>query len=279
MRTQTKMLLACLLATSTTAAYAEDRCKLSANRDLDLNLSGVKTLVFDIGPNTLDLKGAAAEAGTVRGKACASDAARLADLVVTQMREGEKLIVRAERKGLLRKGSWSGKDYGDLTLNATVPNTLAVQVKLGSGDARIQNVASLAADVGSGDFYARDVRGMFYADVGSGDIVADGVGGVQIISVGSGDVSVKNVGAGARVGEIGSGDVAITGAKGNVSIDSIGSGDAQVRDIGGDLLVGRVGSGDLDAARVKGGLTVERVGCGSVRHREIGGPLRIPSDD
>jgi hypothetical protein len=272
-------LLATALLIMPLSTFADDRCKLSADRDLTLNLAGAKTVVFDIGPHTLDLKGAATGASMVRGKACASDAARLAELVVTQTREGDKLIVRAERNGLLRKGSWSGDNYGDLTLNATVPNALAVQVKLGSGEARIENVASLAGDVGSGELYARDVRGTFYADVGSGDIVADGVGGLQVVSVGSGDLSVKNVGASARIGEIGSGDLKIVGAKGDVRIDSIGSGDAAVSDVGGDLVVGRVGSGDLDAARVHGGLTVERVGSGGVRHREIGGPLRIPSDN
>jgi hypothetical protein len=272
-------LLATMLLTLPVSAFADDRCKLSADRDLTLNLAGAKTLVFDIGPHTLNLRGAATGASVVRGKACASDAARLAELVVTQTREGDKLIVRAERNGLLRKGSWSGDDYGNLTLNATVPITLAVQVKLGSGEARIENVASLAGDVGSGELYARDVRGMFYADVGSGDIVADGIGGLQVVSVGSGDLSVKNVGASASVGDIGSGDLKIAGAKGDVRIDEIGSGNATVSDIGGHLIVGRVGSGDLDATGVRGNLTVTRVGSGSVRHRDTGGEVRIPADD
>jgi hypothetical protein len=237
-------------------------------------------VVFDIGPHTLDLKGDAAGAaiGTIRGKACASDAARLAELLVTQSREGDKLIVRAERNGLVRKGSWSGKDYARLALTVSVPGTIPVQVKVGSGEARVAKVTSLTADVGSGELYAQDVRGMFFVDVGSGEIVADGVGGLHVVSVGSGDVSVKNVGQDAHVGEIGSGDVNILGAGGDVRIDSIGSGDAVVGDIGGDIVVGRVGSGDLAAERIRGGLTVRHVGSGSVIHREIGGPLQIPAD-
>jgi hypothetical protein len=261
------------------SAFADDRCKLSADRDLTLDLTNVKTLVFDIGPHTLDLKGAATGASMVRGKACASDAKRLEELVVTQERDGDKVIVRAERNGLMRKGSWSGDNYGSLMLTASVPNALAIQVKLGSGEARIENVASLAGDVGSGELFARNVRGMFYADVGSGDIVADGIGGLQVVSVGSGDLNVKNLDGGARVGDIGSGDLKIAGAKGDVRIDEIGSGGAVVSDVGGNLVVGRVGSGDLDATRVRGGLTVERVGSGSVRHREVGGAVTIPTED
>lgn len=280
MRLRNNLLIACMLAAAAPLAQASERCALSADRDLDLNLADVKTVVFDIGPHALDLKGdaAGAAAGTVRGKACASDAARLAELLVTQSREGDKLIVRAERNGLLRKGSWSGKDYAHLALTASVPGTIAVQVKVGSGEARVAKVASLTGDVGSGELFAQQVRGTFFADVGSGDIVADGVGGLHVVSVGSGDLNVKNVGQGARVGEIGSGDVNILGARGDVRIESIGSGDAVVGDVGGNVVVGRIGSGDLAAERVRGGLTVRHVGSGSVQHRAIGGSVDIPED-
>jgi hypothetical protein len=279
MHKRTKPLFACFLIASAATAQANDRCKFSADRNLSLDLARAKTVVFDIGPHTLQLKGDAGAGGDVRGKACASDAARLTDLVVTQRREGDKLIVRAERKEGLRKFSWSGNDYGDLTLNATVPNTLTVQVKVGSGEAHIEAVAALTGDVGSGELHASRVRGMFYADVGSGEIAANDVGGLHVVSVGSGDLSANGIGAGARVGEVGSGDLTIVGAKGDVSIGSIGSGDAKVESIGGDVVVDRIGSGDLDAAGVRGGLTVQHIGSGSVRHRAISGQLRIPSDD
>ncbi len=272
-------LLAAALLILPLSAFADDRCKLSANKDLELNLTGAKTVVFDIGPHRLDLKGGDTRSGSVRGKACASDAKRLAELSVTQTREGEKLIVRAGRNTLLRKGSWSGDDYSNLTLNATIPSALDVRVALGSGEARIENVATLAGDVGSGELYARAIRGAFFADVGSGEIIADGVGALHVVSVGSGDLSAKNVTANAHVGDIGSGDLRIVGAKGDVRIDSIGSGDAEVIDVTGNVLVARVGSGDVTAHRVGGGLTVEHVGSGSVNHREIGGPVRIPKDD
>jgi Putative adhesin len=278
MHKHTKTRLACLLfaAASAATAQANDRCKLSADRNLALDLAGAKTVVFDIGPHTLKLEGATGAGGRVRGKACASDAERLADLTITQRREGDKLIVRAERKEGLRKLSWSGNDYGDLTLSATVPNTLAVQVKVGSGEAHIEDVASLTGDVNSGELHASRVSGMFYADVGSGQIAANDVGGLHVVSVGSGDLIANGIGADTRVGEVGSGDLAIVGAKGNVSIGSIGSGDAKVENVDGDVVVDRIGSGDLDATGVRGGLTVQHVGSGSVRHRAIAGQLRIP---
>jgi hypothetical protein len=279
MRIHTKILLACFLLVSATTAQADARCKLSADRNLTLDLAGAKTVIFDIGPHTLKLEGATGTGGRVLGKACASDAERLADITLTQRREGDRLIVRAERKEGLRKLSWSGNDYGDLTLDATVPNTLAIQVKVGSGEAHIEDVASLTGDVGSGELHAARVRGMFYADVGSGEIAANDVGGLHVVSVGSGDLTANGIGADARVGEVGAGDLVIIGAKGDVSIGSIGSGDTKVENIGGSVVVDRIGSGELDATGVRGGLTVERVGSGSIQHHEIAGHLRIPNKD
>jgi hypothetical protein len=274
------MLLPALMLTALPfASQASDRCEHSAIRDADLNLSGIKTIVFDIGPHTLALKGGKQQSGAFKGKACASDEKRLVELIVTQERDGDKLLVRAGRNSLLRKGSWSGEDYGHLTVDASVPDTLDVQLKLGSGDAVIDGVASLSADVGSGDLEARHIRGSFYADVGSGDIQASDVGALHVVSVGSGDLSVRDVRGDSRVGEINSGDLSIANAKGGVVIGSIGSGDALLSAIGGNVTVSRIGSGDLGASGVDGDLTVDSVGSGSVDHRNVRGQVRVPEDD
>jgi DUF4097 and DUF4098 domain-containing protein YvlB len=268
-----------MLAAIPFASQAEQRCAHSAARDAELNLSGIKTVVFDIGPHTLALKGDKSPAGSIRGKACASDAKRVAQLVVTQQRNGDKLIVRAERNGLLRNGSWSGETYGYLTLTVALPDTLAVRLDLGSGDAVVDNVASLSADVGSGDLEVRHVRGAFFADVGSGDIQATDIGALHVVSVGSGDLTVRDVHGDSKVGEINSGDLSIANAKGRVEIGSIGSGDATLLDIAGNVTVNSIGSGDLDANGITGDLAVDSVGSGSVAHRNVRGQVRIPTDD
>jgi Putative adhesin len=261
------------------ASHAEQPCEHSAARNAELNLGDIKTVVFDIGPHTLALNGDKRASGSIRGKACASDAKRLAELVVTQQRDGEKLIVRAERNGLMRKGSWSGESYGYLTLTATIPDNLAVRIKVGSGDAVVDGVASLSADVGSGDLEVRHVRNTFYAEVGSGDVHASDIGALHVVSVGSGDLSARDLRGNATVGEIHSGDLVVANAKGKVEIGSIGSGDARLSGIAGSVTVATIGSGDLEANGVGGDLVVDAVGSGSVGHRNVKGKVRVPEDD
>ncbi|NOT89931.1 MAG: DUF4097 family beta strand repeat protein [Lysobacter sp.] len=273
------ILLTAALVAAPFASHAEQRCEHSADRDAELNLSGIKTVVFDIGPHTLALKGDRSPSGTIRGKACASDTKRLAELVVTQLRDGDKLIVRAERNSLMRKGSWSGESYSYLTLTATIPDNIAAQVKVGSGDAVIDGVASLSADVGSGDLEARHIRGALYADVGSGDIHASDIGVLHVVSIGSGDMSARNVRGDAWVGEINSGDLSVADVQGDLAIGSIGSGDAMLSAIAGNVKLERIGSGDLEANGVGGDLIVDHVGSGSVGHRNVKGKVRVPEDD
>ena len=279
MRIASLMLSTGMLAALPFAAQADQRCEHSAPRDAELRLSGIKTVMFDIGPHALTLNGGKNTTGAIRGKACTSDTKRLVELVVNQQREGDKLIVRAERNSLMRKRSWSGKDYGYLELNATIPDIIAVQVVVGSGDAVVEGVASLSADVGSGELEARHVRGAFYADVGSGDIQASDIGALHVVTVGSGDLSARDIRGASRVGEVNSGDLTLANANGRVEIGSIGSGDATLSNIAGDVTVDSIGSGDLQANGIDGDLVVDSVGSGSVGHRNVSGQVRIPKDD
>lgn len=278
MRTATLLSSLCLLATLPLSSRAADLCEHSAARNLDLDLTGVKTLVFDIGPHELSVAGDKVRTAAIRGQACASDAKRLDDLVLSQRREGDKLIVVAERKGA-RMVSWSGSKYAYLTLDATLPDTIAVQVKLGSGDASVDAVASLAADVGSGDLEAGNIRGTVFADVGSGDIVVHDVGALHVVSVGSGDLNARAVRGDATVGSVHSGDLRIDNAGGRVRIASIGSGDAELSGVAGNVSVDSIGSGSLDVNDVRGDLIVRSVGSGSVGHHGVAGQVRVPSDD
>jgi hypothetical protein len=269
----------CLLAALPFSSHAADRCEHSAPRELDLNLTGVKTVVFDIGPHELSVTGGKTGASAVRGKACASDTKRLAGLVIDQRREGDKLIVRAGQNGPALMGSWSGTKYAYLALEATLPDTIAVRVRVGSGEAIVDGVASLAADVGSGDLKANHIRGTVYADVGSGDIVVNDAGALQVVSVGSGDLNAQEIRGGTIVGNINSGDLRIDNTGGGVRIDSIGSGDAELSAVDGDVSVERIGSGSLTVMGVRGNLLVSGIGSGSVDHRNVAGQVRIPADD
>lgn len=263
-----------LLAALPFAASAQRACQDSEARDLALDLNGIKTLVFEIGAQELVLTASKDAAVSVKAKACASQSSLLQQLSLTQHRADDKLIVRADRDANM---SWnSGKRYAYLQVRASLPDTLPVQVKVGSGEAAVSGVASLSLDVGSGDAKASRVRGMVYADVGSGDIELDDIGGLNAISVGSGDLTARGVRGSATIGSVGSGDLDVSGTEGAVRLGSVGSGDARLTDIGGDITVDRVGSGDLDVERTRGRLTVRKLGSGSLNHRDVAGSVDVP---
>ncbi|WP_342315297.1 DUF4097 family beta strand repeat-containing protein [Lysobacter sp. FW306-1B-D06B] len=254
---RTLSLFALPLALFAGQAFA-DECKHSQPHNLQLDFNGVKTIMFDIGPHDLVVNAQRGAKGGVQGKACASNPDRLKELSLTQQRVGDKIIVKAERADTISI-SFGSANYAYLSLNATVPDNVLVQLKVGSGDARVVGASALSADVGSGDVEARDIRGQVTADVNSGDIELDTIGSLHILSVGSGDLKARRV-------------------KGDVVIGSIGSGDVEVRDVSGSVTADKIGSGDLDAHAVTGNLTVRRVGSGSVDHSGVSGRVDVPVD-
>lgn len=255
-----KTILASLLLLPAAAMADPAQCKFHADRNLDLDLGGVRTVRFVT--NSYDLLvsgGAPAGKGTARGKACASDQETVDNLVVTQQRDGDTLVVELKDK---REHGWFGgwgNHYADLKVEATIPAGIPVKIDVGSGDAKVRNVASLDADVGSGDLEAHDIKGAVRGAVGSGDFKLENTGDVEIDTVGSGDFGAKHAG--------------------RVRIGTIGSGDATIRDAQGSVQVGTIGSGNLDVDNVKGDLTVRTVGSGDVNHHGVTGKVDVPRDN
>lgn len=258
-------------------ALADEHCAFQAPQKLDLDLSGVKMLEIDMGSNQLHLDGAPVAGVEVRGRACASSQKLLDRVRVTQHREGDRLVLKAENDSSWNIG-WSGNHYAWLDLHVRVPASLPIVLGVGSGDAEVNGVASLDSQVGSGDLDVRRVRGAFATRTGSGDIDASDIGSLRVDSVGSGDLTATGVRGDASVGNVGSGDVKLTDVRGKVDIGDIGSGDATLRRIGGSVEVGSVGSGDIDADTVGGDLTVRSAGSGDVDHRNVKGTVSVPSD-
>lgn len=247
-----------LLAAATVlplAAQAGERCEHSQPRNLQLDLAGVKAVVFEIGSDDLVVTGAPGARAAVTGRACASDASDLAGMTLVQQRVGDKLVVRAEHRYGINFG-FNGYRY--MKLQASLPDNVMVQLKLGSGDAKIDNVAGLSIDLGSGDVEARNVRGVTTADIGSGDVDLERIGSLQVISVGSGDLKAKHIDGSAKLGSIGSGDVELSQVGGSVELDRLGSGDLIVDDVRGDLTVRKVGSGSVDHHGVSGRVDVDK---------------------
>lgn len=298
-----KSLLLASLLVLPLAAQADERCEHSQPRNLQLDLAGVKTVVFDIGASQLDLRATANASGKVDGRACSSDAKLFERMTLTQEKRGDQLTVRALRNGDNNNGSSFNFDlfgvsfnrYAYMKLQANVPDHLAVQLKLGSGDAVVAGAQSLDATIGSGDLTVSKIRGPFSGSTGSGDIDASDIGGLDLRAIGSGDVTVRQVRGTARIGRFGSGDIEIrttrgpveigaggsgdvklTGIGGGVRIDAIGSGDIELADIGGDITIGSIGSGDVEVDGARGDLTVRSKGSGDIEHRGVTGRIDVP---
>ena len=272
-----RLLLASVTLLLTTTAWADD-CPHRAARDLDIDAAGPEALVIEPGWTGARVRGVPGLARVeVRGKACASSAELLEQLIVSEGREGARAIVRTGRE----VDSWTlfGTVRFSLDLDVRIPASLALEVDTGSGDAVVEDVASLAWKAGSGDLEARNVAGLLGASVGSGDVEARGVGRFILAATGSGDIDVEGVGGDVEVGSGGSGDLTFRRVDGSVRAGHIGSGDVDLRDIGGSVTVDSTGSGDVIVDGVRGDLTVKSQGSGDITYRNVAGAVDVPRSD
>ena len=238
-------------------AAASD-CKHEDKRQLALDLDGISQVRFEVTSHDLRVDGVAAEAAApLRIRACASDPDYLPQLVVETNRSGDTLVVRIERKGR-STGVFFSPTYAYLEVEARLPAGLAYDIDLGSGDVEVNGVASLSAEVGSGDLEARAIAGAVTARVGSGDIELDDIGSLDLRSVGSGDLDASRIRGDVEVGSLGSGDITFDRVGGSVRVGRIGSGDLDVNDVDGDLMVEQLGSGDVGHGRVRGKVSVPK---------------------
>jgi hypothetical protein len=277
-------------------AMAGENCKFSAPRQLNLDLTGVRSVRLEVGSHALRINAVRGSAAALSGRACASHADRLEKLTLTQQREGDTLVVKLDDKN----SNWPlfGSAYSHLDVSGSLPDNIPLQLHVGSGDAWISGAAELAAAIGSGDADIRSIKGETSLSLGSGDVQLHDVGTLQLSSIGSGDVKAEHVrdnvevgsiGSGdlelndiskaVRIGSIGSGDASLGKVQGAISIGSIGSGNADVRDSQGSVTVASIGSGDLTVHRIGGDLHVSNKGIGSIHQSEVKGRVHIPNND
>ncbi|MFO3703929.1 DUF4097 family beta strand repeat-containing protein [Xanthomonas codiaei] len=258
------------------AAAAEEQCKFSEPRSLELQLAGVKSVLFEVGSNDLRLDAAPGTGGRLHGRACAAKSELLKHLNVTQKRVGDKLVVTLAEDRLIRMSI--GENYSYLDLRGSVPNTLLVQFDVGSGDAEITGAAAVSADVGSGDMAIRRSKGRVTAKVGSGDIELEDIGSLRALAVGSGDLKARQIHGATEVGTVGSGDVKLRGMAGNVSVGTVGSGDVEIEDVQGSVVIEAIKSGSIQVRKVSGDVSLARKGSGDISASDVGGAVRVPAD-
>lgn len=237
-------------------AQASEQCKFQAARSLAPDLSGVRTVVIEVGSHDFHVK--SGSKAKVDGRACASSQSALDKLQLSQRREGDRLVIGTgkESSGWLNGGLF-GEGYANLDVNVVLPKSMPVVVAVGSGDADVDGMGNVDSSVGSGDLEVRNADRLG-SSVGSGDLKAGNVGSVEIDSIGSGDFEAHGIRGNASIGSIGSGDADLDGVGGHVEVRSIGSGSLSVAGVGGDLRVHSVGSGDVDHRDVKGRVDIPR---------------------
>lgn len=268
---------ASLLAVSLAAGAAE-QCRYSAPRNAELDAAGLKQLSVEIGPDDLAIHGEPGLAKiVVNGTACASNQKWLENIKIETARHGDTASVVADDGDHGIVFSLFGGSYAYLRLDVRVPQSLAVKLQEGAGDANASSLASLDATLGSGDLKINGIAGELRLRVGSGDVVAADVGSLNVSSVGSGDVSVDGVRGDARVGGVGSGDLGLRNVTGNVVLGSISSGDAKLSGVGGGVKADSVGSGDLVVRNVKGNVSVGSIASGDVSIEQAGGSVHADS--
>jgi hypothetical protein len=239
-------------------AMADHPCEFHAERKLDLDLNGVRSVQIDVRSHELHVAAAPDAHGfSLTGRACASDQKTLESLVVTQERQGDRLIVSLGSSSHFNM-NFLHSQYADLDVQVSLPAQMPLQVDVGSGEAEVRGATSLESTVGSGNVNVYDLAGSFHGRVGSGDIHAERVGSVVMESIGSGDFKASDIHGDAKFGSVGSGDVDLTKIGGNVTVDTIGSGNLRVDGVHGNLVVQTKGSGDVDHRNVSGSVNLPR---------------------
>lgn len=271
-----RALVGLVLTAVSSFAFANHECKFSAERSLDIDPSGLKTLALVLGPSDAHVRGdAGLKRIEVRGKACASEQEWLKDLDLGQERGSDRATVTMSKEHSSFHNGFGSYAYIDLEVR--LPAGLALEIQTGSGDAEVAGVAALTFHAGSGDLNADHIAGAATVSVGSGDVVIRDLGSLTVERTGSGDIQASAVRGEVKVGHVGSGDLRFAEVRGGVHIESVGSGDVTVSGAGGDVVVGSVGSGDVTVDGVGGNFVVHSAGSGDLHHRNVTGKIEVPS--
>jgi len=147
-------------------------------------------------------------------------------------KRGDRAVLVSRIRDRVRLFSFGDETVINLTVS--VPKSLPIAIDDGSGGIEVEDVASLkiddgsgsirvdrvAGDVriddGSGGIEVKDVTGDVTVDDGSGEIVIRRVGGTVTIDDGSGSIDVEQVEKDVRLISTGSGEVNVSGVKGQV---------------------------------------------------------------
>jgi hypothetical protein len=238
------------LAVALAGPAAADGCRFSEPRSAEIDTAGATRVRIEAGAGSLTVLGHGDLDGVkASGTACAPHKEDLEDVRLTADRSGDEIRIVArvdEHFGGSNRNAW-------LDLTVDVPAGLAVEVRDGSGEVEVSDVASLDIRDGSGEMKLRRIHGDARIEDGSGSMdVREVDGSVLVDEDGSGEIVIAQVGRDVEIGEDGSGSITITNVKGSVRIGSDGSGSIRAEEIAGDFQVRSDGSGGISVRAIGG---------------------------
>lgn len=260
---------------------------IDLEKDLSLSASGLNAMRIDAGAGELNIVGVEGlNEIEVQADIRTSDEI---DYTFSLVKKGDTAVLIAKHDEY--SGSWGNwsNNYPKIDLQVSVPARLLLQVKDGSGNLSIKDIANdVTLDDGSGNAKISNINGHLNVDDGSGDLIItnisktlkidDGSGDLRISDIdgsldiedGSGGLSVKNVSSDIVIDDS-SGEITIATAGGDVNIED-SSGDIVVKNATGHVIVDD-SSGDI---RVDGAESVHVTddGGGSTSFKNIRGSIR-----
>ena len=233
----------------------------TAPRDADVDARGARSIEVRAGAGSLRIEGKAGITQVqVRGTARASSRNRLADIKLIAERRGDVVYIKSDMPDDENHSFFNlGRDDWNMQLDLVieVPQSIALDVEDGSGEAKFENVGPMNLTDGSGDLTIVGVKGDLEVEDGSGNMTIENVEGRVRVSDGSGEIRAKNV-------------------VGDFIVDEDGSGNIDVAGVGGSMRVEEDGSGGIDVDRIAGDFTVDHKGGGSIRSSGVRGKIDIP---
>ncbi len=230
-------------------------CDHTASRRVTAPVAGV-TRVLVIGhAGSLHVTGHSGATEVVAsGTACSSDKSALDEIQLRSERNGSELKIEAVIPNL-NQIFWNSS--ARLDFEVTLPDTMALEVRDGSGETKIDNAGDLRVHDGSGTLTIRGVRGNAEVTDGSGTLEISDVSGDVRVTDGSGGMEIDRIGGNVVIDD-GSGSIDVSNVQRNVTIEDDGSGSVDVHDVRGDFTVKSKGSGQITSNRIGGRVTIPR---------------------
>lgn len=251
-----------LFVTTLIVAFASNTalaggCDYSRDIERTVEIGSVNLIEVEAGAGYLKIKGESGRKDVlIEARLCSSDEDMLEKMDVVADLSSDSAHFETKYPNQSQWGnSWSSASI-DLTM--TVPADLAMDVEDSSGEARVDNVASLKMTDSSGELRIRNIAGDLSVRDSSGEMDLKKIGGNVEITDSSGGIYASDI-------------------KGNLRVLADSSGAIEARRVAKNVVVERDSSGAIDVVDVGGDFTVEKDSTGGIHYDNVDGKVSLPN--